>query len=130
MLLSTFARCYTEYLRQAAASGGITTLIDMPLNSIPSTTTVANFKAKTDAATGKCHIDVGFWGGVVPGNQDDLLPLIEAGVKGFKCFLCDSGVDEFPMVQEDDLIKAMEKLKVSWQTFSRATRADMVKGLG
>lgn len=94
-------------------------MIDMPLNSIPSTTTVANLKAKTDAAAGKCHIDVGFWGGVVPGNQEDLLPLIEAGVKGFKCFLCDSGVDEFPMVQEDDLIKSMDKLKVGNQQFKR-----------
>lgn len=85
----------------------------MPLNSIPSTTTVANLEAKTKAASGNCHIDVAFWGGVVPGNQDDLLPLIEAGVKGFKCFLCDSGVEEFPMVQESDLVLAMEKLKVS-----------------
>lgn len=97
---------------QAAASGGVTAVIDMPLNSIPPTTTVANLKEKMDASQGQCHVDVGFWGGVIPGNQDDLLPLIEAGVKGFKCFLCPSGVDEFPNVEEKDLHLAMDKLKV------------------
>ena len=86
----------------------------MPLNSIPPTTTVANLREKTDASKGQCHVDVGFWGGVIPGNQDDLLPLIEAGVKGFKCFLCPSGVDEFPNVEEKDLHLAMNKLKVGW----------------
>ena len=99
---------------QAAASGGITVVIDMPLNSIPPTTTVANLREKTDAAQGLCHVDVGFWGGVIPGNQDDLIPLIQAGVKGFKCFLCESGVDEFPMVREKDIVIAMDKLQVAY----------------
>ncbi|KAK4684441.1 allantoinase, partial [Tremellales sp. Uapishka_1] len=78
----------------AALSGGVTTLIDMPLNSIPPTTTVANFETKR-AEAGKVgvHADVGFWGGIVPGNENDLVPLLEAGVKGFKCFLINSGVD-------------------------------------
>ncbi|KAG0142519.1 hypothetical protein CROQUDRAFT_67107 [Cronartium quercuum f. sp. fusiforme G11] len=97
----------------AAASGGITTLIDMPLNSIPPTTTVHNFKEKIEAAKGQCRVDVGFWGGVIPGNEDDLLPLVDAGVKGFKCFLIESGVDEFPCVTADDLLKAMPKIQAA-----------------
>ena len=97
---------------QAAASGGVTTLVDMPLNSIPPTTTVANLKAKTDAAQGQCHVDIAFWGGVIPGNSEHLLPLIEAGVKGFKCFLCPSGVDEFPNCEEVDVRQAMHVLQV------------------
>jgi allantoinase len=95
-----------ETATQAAAAGGITTLVDMPLNSIPSTTTVAALDAKRDAARGRCHVNVGFWGGVVPGNEADLLPLAEAGVLGFKCFLSPSGVDEFHHVSEADLEKA------------------------
>ncbi|CAG8453008.1 7219_t:CDS:2 [Scutellospora calospora] len=81
---------------KAAAAGGVTTIIDMPLNSIPPTTTVNNLMQKTDAAKGKCWVDVGFYGG------NDLVPLINAGVKGFKGFLIDSGVDEFPCVNEQD----------------------------
>jgi allantoinase len=76
----------------AAISGGVTTVIDMPLNSIPPTTTVDNLEAKRQEAVG-LHCDVGFWGGIVPGNADDLVPLLKAGVKGIKCFLCPSGVD-------------------------------------
>ena len=85
----------------------------MPLNSIPPTTTVANLNAKAAAARDLCYVDVGFWGGVIPGNENELVPLIEAGVKGFKCFLCESGVEEFPMVEEKDIVLAMDKLKVS-----------------
>ncbi|EIN03757.1 allantoinase [Punctularia strigosozonata HHB-11173 SS5] len=96
---------------RAAASGGVTTVVDMPLNSIPPTTTVENLEEKRKAANGQCWTDVGFWGGVIPGNQGDLKPLIEAGVKGFKCFLIESGVDEFPCVSEDDLKLAMEELQ-------------------
>ncbi len=92
---------------RAAAAGGITTLVDMPLNSIPSTTTVAALEAKRRAADGRCHVDVGFWGGVVPGNARDLEPLARAGVLGFKCFLSPSGVDEFAHVSEADLREAM-----------------------
>ena len=92
---------------RAAAAGGITTLVDMPLNSIPSTTPVAALEAKRAAAQGRCRVDVGFWGGVVPGNTADLEPLARAGVMGFKCFLSPSGVDEFGNVSEADLREAM-----------------------
>ena len=81
---------------RAAAAGGVTTLLDMPLNSIPPTTDVAALEAKRAAARGRCAVDVGFLGGVVPGNAAELAPLHSAGVFGFKCFLCPSGVDEFP----------------------------------
>ena len=96
-----------ETATRAAAAGGITTLVDMPLNSIPSTTTVAALDAKRRAAAGRCHVDVAFWGGVVPGNARDLEPLARAGVRGFKCFLSPSGVDEFDHVSEADLREAM-----------------------
>jgi allantoinase len=92
---------------RAAAAGGVTTVIDMPLNSIPATTTVAALQAKREAARAQCHVDVGFWGGVVPGNAAHLEPLIDAGVRGFKCFLVPSGVDEFPAVSETDLRQAL-----------------------
>lgn len=95
---------------RAAAAGGVTTLVDMPLNSIPPTTTVAGLSAKLNAARGKCHVDVGFWGGVVPGNTSELARLSDEGVVGFKCFLIHSGVDEFPNVTEEDLRQAMPKL--------------------
>jgi len=71
---------------RAAAAGGVTTLVDMPLNSIPPTTTVAGLREKLAAANGKCSVDVGFWGGVVPGNAAELAALSAAGVVGFKCF--------------------------------------------
>ena len=89
----------------AAAAGGVTTLVDMPLNSIPATTTVAALEAKRRACAGRCHVDVGFWGGVVPGNAADLEPLARAGVLGFKAFLSPSGVDEFAHVGESDLAR-------------------------
>lgn len=92
---------------RAAAAGGVTTLVDMPLNSIPATTTVAALAEKRDAAARLCHVDVAFWGGVVPGNAADLEPLARAGVRGFKCFLSPSGVAEFEHVTEADLREAM-----------------------
>lgn len=95
---------------RAAAAGGVTTLIDMPLNSIPSTTTLSAFYEKLESAHGKCHVDVGFWGGVVPGNAQELAALFEAGAVGFKCFLIHSGVDEFPNVTEEDLREALPHL--------------------
>src|SRR5215213_1749813 len=95
---------------RAAAAGGVTTLVDMPLNSVPATTSLAGFETKLDHARGKCFVDVGFWGGVVPGNTGELARMFEAGVVGFKCFLVPSGVDEFPDVNEDDLRKAMPEL--------------------
>jgi allantoinase len=96
-----------ETATRAAAAGGVTTLVDMPLNSIPATTTVAALDAKRRAAGGRCHVDVGFWGGVVPGNTADLEPLARAGVRGFKAFLSPSGVPEFEHVSESDLREAM-----------------------
>ena len=95
---------------RAAAAGGVTTLIDMPLNSIPPTTTVAGLKEKLAAANEQCFVDVGFWGGVVPGNTEELSGLFAAGVVGFKCFLIHSGVNEFPNVTEEDLRRAMPEL--------------------
>jgi allantoinase len=94
----------------AAAAGGVTTIVDMPLNSIPPTTTLEGFKRKIEAAEGQCHVDVGFWGGVVPGNLAELSKLHEAGVVGFKCFLVPSGVEEFPHVTEAELRPAMQAL--------------------
>jgi allantoinase len=95
----------------AAASGGVTTIVDMPLNSIPATTTLAGIEAKRDAARGQCWCNVHLWGGVVPGNSAELEPMWRAGVLGFKCFLVPSGVDEFPGVTERDLREAMPALK-------------------
>jgi allantoinase len=85
-----------ETATRAAAAGGVTTIIDMPLNSIPPTTTVAALEEKRLAARDQAWVDVGFWGGAVPGNLTDLSTLHDAGVFGFKCFLLASGVEEFP----------------------------------
>jgi allantoinase len=92
---------------RAAAAGGVTTIVDMPLNSVPATTTVSALRAKREASRAQCHVDVAFWGGVVPGNHGELDALVDAGVRGFKCFLVPSGVDEFPAVTEEDLRKAL-----------------------
>ena len=94
----------------AAAAGGVTTVIDMPLNSVPPTTTLAAFKVKLETARHDCFVDVGFWGGVVPGNTGELAPMFAAGVVGFKCFLVPSGVDEFEHVTEEHLREAMPEL--------------------
>jgi len=95
---------------RAAAAGGVTTLVEMPLNSIPATTTRENLETKQAAAVGKCHVDVGFWGGLVPGNAAELPRMFDGGVFGFKCFLVPSGVDEFAHVTEDDLGAVMPEL--------------------
>ncbi|HEV8286740.1 MAG TPA: allantoinase AllB [Chitinophagaceae bacterium] len=98
---------------KSAIAGGITTLVDMPLNSSPVTTTVKAFEEKLAACfdklsmTSKLHSNCGFWGGIIPGNENEIEPLIEKGVLGFKAFLVHSGIDEFPSVTEDDLRKAM-----------------------
>lgn len=94
----------------AAAGGGVTTVVDMPLNSIPPTTTLTGFETKLKTARNDCFVDVGFWGGVVPGNTDELASMFAAGVVGFKCFLVPSGVDEFPHLTEEDLREAMPEL--------------------
>ncbi|MER3497475.1 MAG: allantoinase AllB [Chitinophagaceae bacterium] len=96
-----------ETATKAAVAGGITTLVDMPLNSSPVTTSVKAFEEKINACIGKLHCHVGFWGGVIPGNEKEIEPLIEKGVLGFKAFLVHSGIDEFPNVAEHDLRKAM-----------------------
>ena len=95
---------------RAAAAGGVTTLIEMPLNSIPATISAAALREKLAAAAGKLWVDTGFWGGVVPGNSEELQALWAAGVFGFKCFLVPSGVDEFAHVTETDLRVALPKL--------------------
>ncbi|MEO8431029.1 MAG: allantoinase AllB [Acidobacteriota bacterium] len=94
----------------AAAAGGITTLVDMPLNSVPPTTTREGWLAKIGAAAGSCSVAVGFWGGVVPGNGEEIARLSAAGAFGFKAFLSPSGVAEFPEVGESDLLGAMRTL--------------------
>ncbi len=96
---------------RAAAAGGITTLVDMPLDTVPSTVSVAALEIKRRAAAGQCHVDVGFWGGVIPGNLGDLAPLHRAGVLGFKCFLTDSGSDDFPPVTAREMEDALGFLR-------------------
>ncbi|MFD9236500.1 allantoinase AllB, partial [[Kitasatospora] papulosa] len=95
---------------RAAAAGGVTTLLDMPLNSLPPTTTVGNLRVKQGVARSKAHVDVGFWGGALPGNVRDLRPLYEAGVFGFKCFLSPSGVEEFPELDQEQLARSMAEI--------------------
>ncbi|OJH42258.1 allantoinase AllB [Cystobacter ferrugineus] len=99
-----------ETATRAAAAGGITTVVDMPLNSIPATTSREALAQKAAAAERHCAIDYGFWGGVIPGNAGELDAMIDAGVAGFKCFLIHSGVDEFPHVTREDLERAMPLL--------------------
>ncbi|MGW6526119.1 allantoinase AllB [Streptomyces sp. NPDC054962] len=95
---------------RAAAAGGITTLVDMPLNSLPPTTTVDHLRVKRQVAADKAHIDVGFWGGALPDNVKDLRPLHESGVFGFKAFLSPSGVDEFPHLDQDRLARSLAEI--------------------
>ena len=93
---------------RAAAAGGITTIVDMPLNSLPPTTTVAALELKQQHARGDVTVEL--WGGVVPGNTRELRPMLERGARGFKCFLVHSGVDEFPNVNERELYEAAREL--------------------
>ncbi|MET7655334.1 MULTISPECIES: allantoinase AllB [unclassified Streptomyces] len=95
---------------RAAAAGGITTLVDMPLNSLPPTTTVDHLRVKQEVAADKAHVDVGFWGGALPGNVKDLRPLHDSGVFGFKAFLSPSGVDEFPHLDQDGLARSLAEI--------------------
>ena len=99
-----------ETATRAAAAGGITTLVDMPLNCIPATTNVSALQRKITAAEGRLVVDCGFYGGLVPGNAGEIEPLVDAGVLGFKSFLIDSGVDEFRHVGEDDLHRGLPLL--------------------
>jgi allantoinase len=104
-----------ESATRAAAAGGITTVVDMPLNSIPATTTESALALKTEALDGRCRVDVGLWGGAVPenttGDSRGLARLLDRGALGFKCFLLPSGVDEFPYVNARDLREAMNQLR-------------------
>lgn len=95
---------------RAAAAGGVTTIIDMPLNSIPPTCDVPALEVKRKTAQNQAYVDVGFWGGAIPGNVPDLRPLHDAGVFGFKCFLLHSGVDEFPPLDHAQLQAAMREI--------------------
>jgi allantoinase len=95
---------------RAAAAGGVTTIIDMPLNSLPPTVDVSALEVKRKAATGDCFVDVGFWGGAIPGNVRDLRPLHDEGVFGFKCFLADSGVEEFPRLESHEFVEALREV--------------------
>ncbi|TDC01902.1 allantoinase AllB [Nonomuraea longispora] len=95
---------------RAAAAGGVTTIVDMPLNSLPPTVDVAALEAKLRVAAGQCQVDVAFWGGAVPGNVKELAPLLERGVCGFKCFMSPSGVEEFPPLGLSEARQALEEI--------------------
>mgnify|MGYP003365161240 CR=1 FL=1 len=98
---------------KSAISGGVTTVVDMPLNSTPPTSTVKNLNLKIDASKGNIWCDVALWGALVPENTDDLIPLVNAGVRGFKGFLCHSGIEEYRRIDRDYIINAMDILKGS-----------------
>lgn len=100
-----------ETATRAAAAGGVTTLVDMPLNCLPVTTTLAGFETKLDDLRGCLHVDVGFWGGVVPGNAGELEAMARRGILGAKAFLCDSGIEEFPASDAAVLREAMLALR-------------------
>jgi len=97
-----------ETATRAAAAGGVTTVIEMPLNSVPPTTSIEALHTKAESAAGRCRVHVGFWGGAVPGNRGQLEPLRRAGVFGFKCFLAPSGVEEFGHVGSQELASVLE----------------------
>ena len=112
---------------RAAAAGGVTTIIDMPLNSIPPTTSVEALEIKRAVATGQIFVDVGFWGGAIPGNRESLHPLYDSGVFGFKSFLIDSGVDEFPALSADELEADLTELAAfDAQMIVHAEDADVI----
>src|SRR4029453_2274821 len=112
---------------RAAIAGGVTTVVDMPLNSIPPTTTVEALHVKRETANGRVGADVAFGGGPVPGNLDQLRPLHDAGVVGFKCFLLDSGVPEFPPLDDAGLRAALAELAgVDGLLIAHAEDADVI----
>jgi allantoinase len=114
---------------RAAAAGGVTTIVDMPLNSVPPTTTVEALHEKRRCAEGQVAVDVAFWGGAVPGDLDQLRPLHEAGVVGFKCFLLDSGVPEFPPLDDHGLRAALTELAgLDALLIAHAEDADVIAG--
>jgi allantoinase len=112
---------------RAAAAGGITAIVDMPLNSVPPTTTVDALHVKRATAEGQVSVDVAFWGGAVPGNAEQFRPMLEAGVVGFKCFLLDSGVPEFPPLDDAGLRAALTELAaVDGLLIAHAEDADVI----
>jgi len=112
---------------RAAAAGGVTTVIDMPLNSIPPTTTVDALAIKRERASAQAHVDVGFWGGAVPGNVGELERLHAAGVFGFKCFMVDSGVPEFPPLDPPGLAEAVaETARIGALFIAHAEDAELI----
>jgi allantoinase len=102
-----------ETATRAAAAGGVTSVVDMPLNCIPVTTTGSALATKLDACRGKCFVDMGFWGGVIPGNSGELASLARGGVLGCKAFMVHSGIDEFPNATKSDLARAMPILRAA-----------------
>src|SRR5205085_10421846 len=102
-----------ESATRGAAAGGVTTIVDMPLNSIPPTTSIEALHAKVEAMQGKCWVDVGLWGGAVPDNASQLQPMLREGVLGFKCFLVDSGVAEFGFLDSLGLEAALRELRAT-----------------
>jgi allantoinase len=116
-----------ETATRAAAAGGVTTIVDMPLNSIPPTTTVDALELKRDVARRQAHVDIGFWGGAVPDNLADIATLHGAGVLGFKCFLVDSGVPEFPPLDDGAFHAAMaETARLGALMIVHAEDADVI----
>lgn len=99
-----------ETATRAASAGGITTIVDMPLNSIPVTTTIAALATKRESVSKHASIDYGFWGGVIPGNLKELSPMVDSGILGFKAFMIDSGIAEFPFSDEKTLRESMKVL--------------------
>ncbi len=94
----------------ALAAGGFTCFVDMPLNNLPVTTTVEAFERKLAAMQRSAKVDFGLWGGLIPGNLEQLGPLVERGVMGFKAFMCPSGLDEFPACDERALREGMKRI--------------------
>lgn len=116
-----------ETATKAAVAGGTTTLVDMPLNCIPATTSVEALHQKREASAGKLHCNVGFWGGAVPGNTSNLQGLTDAGVLGFKCFMVPSGVDEFDFVPTPALAEAMNEIaKIQSVLLAHAEDPDVI----
>ena len=111
---------------RAAAAGGITTLVDMPLDSIPTTVSLAALAAKRAAANGQCYVDVGFWGGAIPSNLADLPALHDAGVLGFKSFLCSTGTDDFPHITPRHMKEVMRAVHELGSVFIVHAESDEV----
>lgn len=119
-----------ETATAAAAAGGITTIVDMPIDSVPATVDLPALDLKREVARSQCHVDVGFWGGVIPGNLERLGCLVDAGVLGFKCFLGDSGSDDLPPLTPEEMERALSALRYSGlPLLVHAESAEVLAGL-